>query len=459
MGNRGYCRRGLDIVLLTIFLFSTNAYSVLKQCSPTGTMICANGFCATTAKGVCDAMNAANYLKQHWTLYFGDTCGSGSNSAVTNVVQSCPDGTPAKNGICMCEMSCASPLVWDDTKQQCVDKCSPMAGKQYGTNDSFMYSNNPSKTPSICVGQCELNYGGGSACSAGKTSSGAITGGSCNYYGPFTATGKSCADNSITSGGSSGDPDKDAGNALNKPKDASSCSKSGGYWGSVNGVDTCVPANSKSSESPNSNRTTQKTNSDGTKSESTENSKTSCADGVCSTTTTTTTTNYNSDGSKKDSSTSTDSKQQDQISFCKNNPGDPGCKQTSDSSFGGTCKTGFTCDGDAAQCATAKASWTSACALGNSDGSTLAEKIISGSDPALSDATTNPLVPKTQSIQQITPSRTLSAGCPADFSVSVLGKTETFSFSQVCPYLQIMGSILVGVAWISAFFIMSRSVR
>lgn len=59
--------------------------------------------------------------------------------------------------------------------------------------------------------------------------------------------------------------------------------------------------------------------------------------------------------------------------FCKDNPQAAACKNQKDSSFNGTCEAGFTCEGDAAQCASAKASWELRCVFQGGSGGLLDE--------------------------------------------------------------------------------------
>ena len=69
----------------------------------------------------------------------------------------------------------------------------------------------------------------------------------------------------------------------------------------------------------------------------------------------------NVDGSTCSKSTS---KTEGQTDFCKENPENAACtgdKEAKESTFGGTCEAGFSCTGDAATCAIAKASHETRC--------------------------------------------------------------------------------------------------
>ena len=94
-------------------------------------------------------------------------------------------------------------------------------------------------------------------------------------------------------------------------------------------------------------------------------SHTECKDGVCTTTTTTTTTITNNSTGSSTTSTSTSTSTESQGGFCKENPGSKLCGKGGDegSEFGGACKEGFSCEGDAIQCAIAKEQHRRSCQL------------------------------------------------------------------------------------------------
>lgn len=77
------------------------------------------------------------------------------------------------------------------------------------------------------------------------------------------------------------------------------------------------------------------------------------------------------------------SETQSQPSFCKENPNSFICKN---SNFNGSCETGFTCDGEAAACATARASWELRCAFKGNSGGLLDEENLGGSEYMLNRA-------------------------------------------------------------------------
>lgn len=157
-----------------------------------------------------------------------------------------------------------------------------------------------------------------------------------------------------------------------KPEDKAPC-KSGEFSTNVNGVDVCIPSKSKS----NDGSKTTVDNSDGSTSEITK--VTSCSNGSCNTTITKI--DKDSSGSTTGASTRTITETEDE--FCQKNPANSLCKKdkgTGDgsgsgagegegddegkgSSFGGSCSSGFTCEGDAIQCAIAKNQHELACSF------------------------------------------------------------------------------------------------
>lgn len=98
----------------------------------------------------------------------------------------------------------------------------------------------------------------------------------------------------------------------------------------------------------------EKDNGDGTKT----NSKTEvkCENGKCQVTTSSTTTNTSTGGTVNSSSTTTTV---DKADYCSKNKTAGACKdekgeEEGKGKFGGSCSAGFTCEGDALQCAIAK---------------------------------------------------------------------------------------------------------
>lgn len=228
-----------------------------------------------------------------------------------------------------------------------------------------------------------------------------------------------------------------------------------GYsYGTVNGIGTCLSSGS----SPATTSTPAPTPS------VTQQSTTSSTSGDVTTTVTTTTTNNsvttttttvnNVTGEKTVTSETKgvaagDGKAgaTDQAQFCRDNPESPICKV---SSVSGSCET-FTCNGDAAQCAIAKAAQEMRCEM-LKDGAKreLGAAIINGTDP---DAENLPK-PSNPTVVDVAGSISTTEGflgtnsCPGDQSYSILGQTIVIPFDQFCTSLQFMGAVLVAVTLI-----------
>lgn len=176
-----------------------------------------------------------------------------------------------------------------------------------------------------------------------------------------------------------------------------------GSVGEVNGIRTCVP--NKAATGDTSSKETK--NPDGT-STNTE-SKTTCENGVCKTTNTTTT----KDASGNTTSTSTSSSSTSQREYCASNKASTVCAATNgdknpsdkDGSdkgekcegddcedkpgkFGGSCMAGFTCEGDALQCAQTREQHRRNCEIfeKDTDGNSLTNKALNGTDDKSADA-------------------------------------------------------------------------
>ena len=123
------------------------------------------------------------------------------------------------------------------------------------------------------------------------------------------------------------------------------------------------------------------------------------------------------------------------------------------SSWGGDCKSGFTCDGDAIQCAISYEQHNRNCALfDNETDESRLYKQEKAKDPNR-DVTAN--LPGNQEIDvsgKLDFSDALGGGgvCLQDLVVPVWHTSFTLQISKVCPYLSYLGMILVAVASLAA---------
>jgi hypothetical protein len=223
----------------------------------------------------------------------------------------------------------------------------------------------------------------------------------------------------------------------------------GKCYGEVNGAVVYVPCTSSTTTSTAS---TTSTTSNGTATSSTSTQSTStttCSAGRCTTTTAT--------GSGSSVGTSTTAR--DQVSFCKENPTHPSCAATDDASeFGGTCESGFTCSGDAVQCAAAKSSWETRCILNNLQVNTQNPAVQAGINSlAGGDGLNHPKNDKqTVNIASFNTSNPFGASCPPDHTITVMQAQIVIPFSHACGTLQLMGNLLVGLVSLACAFWLVR---
>lgn len=220
-----------------------------------------------------------------------------------------------------------------------------------------------------------------------------------------------------------------------------------GQQGEVNGVTVCVPysgdTNVIESVSKDSNNITD-SDSSKNKSESSEKS-TKCEGNKCTTTTTTT---YNNNGV---TGTRSETKTESKDDFCSKNPAATQCKG---GTFGGSCSGGFTCDGDAVQCAIAREQHKRACSL--FDATSPERTLYESSKTATGNqAPTVPGVAITSSSFD-TSNALGAAACLVDVPVTIANHQLTVPFSKVCPHLDMLKAVLIAVSLLLAGRIVSR---
>lgn len=124
--------------------------------------------------------------------------------------------------------------------------------------------------------------------------------------------------------------------------------------------------------------------------------------------------------------------------------------------FGGSCANGFTCSGDALLCALSYEQHWRNCRL--YDFPTDESKLYTREKGKEGNRTTD--LPGNESVDvtgRIDSSDAIGGGsCIADVNVTIMGKTATLPFSMLCPYLAMLGNILVAVAMLLAARIIMR---
>lgn len=347
------------------------------------------------------------------------------------------------NGLCAGTYtpSCTAPLVLDTATNTCVDPCAPKA------NQPESYFSNTAGGGDSCVGGCVVRMDSGDCGSntAGQTG--------CFYDGHYTGT--SCTGSE--SGQSSTEEE-----APNSPE--YDCVKQGKSWGTVNGTVVCVAAGTSgsspttnyapSTSTSSSNSTTSNGSTTTTSSDSSGTKQTTFNDdGTVTTTESTNTTN--SDGTQ---STNQTEHTEPVADFCRDNPNVQQCKAADKGSFGGSCDAGFTCDGDAAQCAIAREIHTRNCEIFKED----ADMTNKFNEAKNDNGSTNPAA--TANIQTVNIPTTLDATspyagqCNQDVTVSIAGSSVTIPFSAWCDVLNALGYLFLACAYISAAIILGGAV-
>lgn len=268
------------------------------------------------------------------------------------------------------------------------------------------------------------------------------------------ATGKTCEGNKpgTSPGATPSDHDGSTGDKAPDQLPKGQCP------GTVNGASVVVPCGTS-----DTGRTQTKSNSDGT---STETQKTtSCDASGC--VTTTTTTNKDSSGNVTGTSTNVSYGADTQD---PNRPGGSGrsgsggsgtctgtdCGSGGESEWAGTCEAGFTCSGDAVQCAMARDQFTRHCtAFEGENAATAAYAAASAAGVHPSD---HPYTTGTTSAVDfatgLDQSDALGAGaCPAPQTIAFGSFSYTVSFTNLCTPLGWLGNVLVALSLLSSVFI------
>lgn len=125
------------------------------------------------------------------------------------------------------------------------------------------------------------------------------------------------------------------------------------------------------------------------------------------------------------------------------------------SEFGGSCSSGFTCEGgDGIACAIAKKQHEDSCALNEATEESALYQQSKGKDGNVTgDLEGN----STHQFTQIKSNPRFSASsCVQDLNITVWGTSVEIPISKVCPWLSNLGYVLVAVAWIMAAAIVMR---
>jgi len=265
---------------------------------------------------------------------------------------------------------------------------------------------------------------------------GAVVAGSQVVYGPFTCAVGSTVSADVPAGG-----DAAVGPA--------SC-KTSEYYGTVNGIPTCVSGALSSTNVIQSVAPTPAGAASGPTSglgpQAPASAVSSGKEVTCEGSTCKTTTTYK-DASGATVGTSEDT--QDQPSFCEENPALSICKDSRFSS--NSCASAPSCDGDAVQCGIAKLAWQTSCALNPTSG---AETALYDSSKGLTGNQTQGASgsPVTLGAGSFSTTDLIGGGSSgmADLSITVWNTPVTLPLSNLNQYLAMFGNVLMAVAFIVA---------
>lgn len=239
-------------------------------------------------------------------------------------------------------------------------------------------------------------------------------------------------------------------------------SKCSGAVGQVNGVDVCIAKDKASLVQSADKKVTQTNTPEGLKTETVTQNTVCTGAGSCTTTTTTTT----SVGTGPATSTSTE-KTESKGSFCAATPASAQCKGSgtgseSGGSFGGTCGTVPACTGDVIQCAVAKSTFETKCALEplatDKDNNT-----VKAGYAAMTGVVADADNPKKQTVEknvgQLDRSNPFSSGV-SDQTINLGGRLGTIviPLAAANPLFLMMGNILVGLTLLTSAFYVARGV-
>lgn len=216
--------------------------------------------------------------------------------------------------------------------------------------------------------------------------------------------------------------------------------------GEVNGQTVLVPCDRTMTPGRRTTTTFEVTPDGSTRQTTTTTSdNTTCVNGVCTTqwtNTVTVTVTPSGGGPGTTTQTRTTGTATESLSdYCEDHPQAQACL---DSVFSGSCQGGFTCNGDAATCAIAKAVNHAKCYL---DPGTAIDAVKT----QLAEGTFGASLPTSaKSVGLFDQSNPVSSTCPGDHTLTLGGLSVAIPLSQACSYLQLMGNLLVAFTLLAA---------
>lgn len=396
----------------------------------------------------------------------------------------CKQGLVQSGNSCVDPSTCPAPNELVNGVCQPPNKCASFAGTSAGNwtgkgsvgSKSLCYmeedwtkppkSGDPANPGCLITGEANFagDYGNGYVWSGALTYSGA----SCTPTASAPGTGSTTTSGS-GSGGGSGTTTGSSPTPCTPPK----------VPGTVNGVTVCYePNNTNGTTSTATGTNTTPNNGTGTGVTTQTQVKVECNATTCTKTTTVTTGTTSPGGTFTPSSTD--------ISTTTCQKSDPSCSTTAtasggssgtgtsttaggggggdgdgdSSSFGGACEAGFTCSGDAIQCAIAQDQHRRSCQLMDKVNPVQGALFDAAAALPAGSVTAGLSTSFTTNIDQskFDTSDAIGGGSAGmvDKTITVAGSSITLPFSTINPYLAVLGNLLMAVGFLLAARIVSR---
>lgn len=375
----------------------------------------------------------------------------GNSSVNMYGAQMCPSNSTAAGSACTCNagyIEQGGQCVKEPEKDPCDGLAQLCSGSQ-GKSGAFSLSGKNIGVSFTCMSP--LSFGANPLPGCSKGCMGEVGGyptaiksdsGTWTTQGIAKYSGATCDPSVINDLNKQADPEFES-QPNPEPSKPPECTN--GYQGTVNGVSVCVPAKASSGVVG----TETKDNGDGTKTDTKTDVK--CENGKCEVTKTSSTTNItNNTTVGTSSSTST----VDKAAYCNENKTAGVCKDENGDnpdgtgSFTGNCNSGFQCKGDAVQCAIAKEQHRRMCQIfDDKSAETTLFNQSKGKEGIQRGDEGSPI----DLAGRISTDSLIGAGsCMSDFQIQFMDRPVNVKLSNLCPYLEMLGNILVAVGMVMA---------
>jgi hypothetical protein len=422
----------------------------------------------------CSGMAGAisgKYYSNPW-IYSGGAYADGNTNCIYSVLnQTTAQGSTVNGGSnyvsqMRCDDGITKPDLTKPLAQQCPDpqpSCpasgpgsdmTVTTGWRTGPDPSAPYAKQyPSPIGgAYCQNKCTVNISSVEDCSLSGDAEGGYYRQTCTYG--TEHNGANCT--------SSPDPDEGKTPPTEPPPEKNRCPLGTKQTGiDSSGIAICTGDAPPSPPPPKTTQTTTTQNPDGSTTQTTTETTTN-GDGSTTTKTTTTTTGTDGTQTKSEATTTSstplgkpgtsDGQPEDRSDLCKRNPTLNICRN---SSVSGACEN-VSCDGDAIQCAMYRQMQKEYCENRQVDAAkTLGDQIMTGADPQASTLPTK-ANGSTLAMGSIDQSGFLGGGaCFSDKTISFRGQSITIPFSSACQYLIVFRYVIMIIAALVCFRMLS----